>query len=126
MNCFAKGEILVFGFKNRNDIVGKTYAEKIRKEQVERKIKLYEIENESDKGNYWYTDVRDWDKFYDSREVPKKVLDIKQYVVIFNNTVSIINWADGEEVGLEIINSAYADMQKQFFWNFWEFAGKNI
>ena len=120
----AKKELLFFGLKNRNDIAGKTFADKIRSEQVDRKIMAYELENETDQKNYWYTDVPRWGEFYESPYIPPTVLNIKQYIVIFNNTVAIMNWLDGEEVGLEIINSTYADMQRQLFWKFWEIAGK--
>lgn len=120
----AKKEILAFSYKNKNDIVGKSYAEKIRTEQVERKITLFEIENETDQGDYWYTDVPGWGEFYQSRHIKPTTLEIKQYIAIFNNTVAIINWSNGEEIGVEIINSHFADMQKQLFRKFWEIANK--
>ena len=116
----AKKEILAFSYKNKNEIAGKTYAEKIRSEQMERKIMLYEVENETDQGDYWYTGIKGWEKFYNSRYIDPKTLDIKQYTAIFNNTIAIMNWIDGEEVGVEIINSTFADMQRQLFWKFWE------
>ena len=47
------GEIIAFSFKNRNDMVGEKFAEKVRREQIDRKIKLYELENEVDQ-EYWY------------------------------------------------------------------------
>lgn len=118
----AQKEILAFSHKNKNDIVGKPYAEKIRTEQAERKIMLYEIENETDQGDYWYTEVVSWKDFYQSRYIAPKVLEIKQYIAIFNNTVAVINWSNGEEIGVEIINSSYAQMQKQLFWKFWGIA----
>jgi sugar-specific transcriptional regulator TrmB len=118
----AKKELLAFSYKNRNDIVGKTYAEKIRAEQVARKIVLYEIENETDQEDYWYTSVDRWEHYYRSRYIAPKTLRIAQHVATFGNTVSIINWLDDEEVGVEIINTAYAAMQRQLFWKFWEVA----
>lgn len=121
---YAKDEILAFSYKNKNDIVGKPYAEKIRTLQVEKKIKLFEIENETDQKDYWYTNVSEWSKYYESRHISPKILKINQYIAIFNNTVAIINWLDREEVGLEIINSSYADMQKQLFRKFWQIADK--
>lgn len=122
----ARKEILAFSYKNKNDIAGKTYAEKIRSEQLERKIKLYEIENETDQGDYWYTDVEGWERFYKSRYINPQTLDIKQYTAIFNNTVAVMNWIEGEEVGVEIINSTFADMQRQMFWKFWEISESYI
>lgn len=115
-------EIVAFSFRNKNEMVGKSFAEKIREEQVSRKIILYEVENETDQGNYWYTDVLNWGKYYRSRYIPPKILEIKQYIGVFNNTVSIINWVDGEEVGIEIVNSIYTNTQRQIFWKFWDIA----
>lgn len=122
----AKKEILVFGYENRNDIAGKAFAEKIRYEQVERKISKIEIENATDQGIYWYTNVPNWGKFYKSRYIPPRVLEIKQYQVIFNDTISILSWSDGNKVGLEIENTPFAKMQKQIFWQFWDVAGEYI
>ena len=119
----ANKEIVAFSYQNKNYMVGKSFAEKIREEQVLRKIKLYEIENETDQGDYWYTKVANWGRYYDSRYISPKVLTIRQYVGIFNNTVSLVNWHDKELVGLEIVNSTFANMQKQLFWKFWEIAG---
>lgn len=115
----AKKEIVAFSYKTRNEIVGKNFAEKVRSEQVARKIVLYEIENETDQGDYWYTDVEKFDKFYKSRYISPKTLDIDQHISIFNDTVSIINFVDDEKIGLEIINSSFAKTQKQVFWKFW-------
>lgn len=118
----AKKEILVFGYENRNLIAGKAFAETIRFEQVEKKITKIEVENATDQGDYWYTSVPDWGKYYRSRYIPPEILNIKQYQVIFNDTISILNWADGNLRGVEITNPSFADMYKQIFWKFWEIA----
>ncbi len=124
----ATTDIVALSYKNKNDIVGKRFAEKIRAEQLARGIVLYEVENETDQGDYWYTDIgtknkEAWEKCYKSRHIPPEVLEITQYIAVYNHTVSIINWQDGEEVGLEIINKPFADMQRQQIWKFWELAG---
>ncbi len=115
-------EILAFSYCNKNDMVGKIFAEKIREEQIRRKINIFELENETDQGKYWYTETLNWAKFYKSRYISPKILEIKQYIAVFDSTVSIINWFDGEDVGIEIVNSIYAKTQKQIFWKFWEIA----
>lgn len=122
----AKKEILVFGYENRNLIAGKAFAETIREEQVARHITKIEIENATDQGNYWYTKVPNWGKFYRSRYIPPKILTMKQYQVIFNDTISILSWADGNKVGVEITNPSFAAMSKQIFWKFWDIAGDYI
>ncbi|MBU1326532.1 hypothetical protein KKB64_03705 [Patescibacteria group bacterium] len=122
----AKKEILVFGYENRNNIAGKAFAETIRFEQVARRITKIEVENATDQGDYWYTAVPNWGKYYRSRYIPTRVLNIKQYQVIFNNTISILNWADGNKVGVEITNASFAEMYKQIFWKFWDIAKEYI
>ncbi len=122
----AKKEMLVFGYENRNNIAGETFAEKIRYEQVRRKITKIEIENATDQGDYWYTQVPNWGEYYQSRYIPPKILDIRQYQVIFNNTISILNWADGNKVGVEIADSPFVGMYKQIFWKFWDISKEYI
>lgn len=119
----AKKEIVGFSYKNKNDMVGKPFAEQIREEQVERKIMLYEVENETDQGDLWYTNVTGWNKYYSSRYISPEILAIKQYIAVYNNTVSIANWVDRVLVGVEIENAIFAETQRQIFWQLWKIAG---
>ncbi len=119
----AKKSLLQFAFESRNEAVGKKYAEIIRKNQVERKITLYEIENVRDQGDYWYTDVVNWGNYYDSRYIPARILTIRQNFSVFNNTLSIMNWGEAN-IGIEITNSHLAKMQEKIFWTFWEISKK--
>lgn len=118
----ADREMVSFSYQNKNYMVGKAFAEKIREEQVRRRLKLYEIENETDQGDFWYTNVVGWGKYYQSRYISPTILKIRQYIAIFNNTVSIANWIDDAQVGIEIVNEPLATMQRQLFWKFWEIA----
>lgn len=121
----AQKGVLQFGYKTMNEIVGKSFAEKLRAEHIERKVKIFELENVHDRGKYWYTNITGWEKYYDSYYVPPKVLKIRHYLSIFNDTVSIMNWEKGEYVGIEINDAAFAQMQKQIFQHFWQIAKKN-
>lgn len=120
----AKKEFLLFGNETMNNIVGRMFAEKIRTEQVNRRIKQYELENATDQGIYLYTDVHNWKKYYEARHIPPKSLKIQHYISIFDDTVSIMNWENDEHAGIEIINTALAEMQRQIFWKFWKIAEK--
>lgn len=122
----ANKELVSFSYQNKNYMVGKAFAEKIREEQVGRRLKLYEIENETDQGDFWYTNVAGLEKFYKSRYIDPKILKIRQYIAIFNNTVSIANWIDKAEVGIEIVNEPFAAMQRQLFWKFWDIAADYV
>ena len=115
----AKKELLIFSYETRNEIVGKPFAEKVREEQVRRKLTLYEIENVIDPPGYLFTNVRDWEKYYFHRHVPEEVLTIHQNTAIFNDTVAVMSWTNDQKIGFELVNSAYALMQKQLFWYFW-------
>lgn len=120
----AKKEILLYGYQTKNEVVGKAFAEKLREEQIRRRITTYEIEEEVDPGNFTgkftYTNVPNWRKYYVPRYLNPRVLKIRQYTSIFNNTVSVLNWESGQRVGVEIINPVYAEMQRQLFWLIWE------
>ena len=124
----AKKEILLYGYKTMNEIVGKNFAEKVREEQVRKKIMLYELEEDIDVGNFTgeftYTAVAHWQDFYTPRYVDPKSLTIRQYSFIYNNTVGIMHWEQGIQVGIEIINEPYAAMQKQLFWQIWNKVGE--
>lgn len=120
----AKQEILQFDFQTRNEMVGKSFAEKVREEQVLRGIRLYEVENATDQGHYWYTSIRRFSEYHESRHISPKILTIKQNLAIFNDTISIMNWVEGNKAGLEIVNPALAKMQREIFWEFWAIAGK--
>ena len=121
----ADSELIAYGYKNNNDIVGKNFADKIRLERVQRKIMMYEIENETDQGNLWYTDIKQWGKWYTSIHVPKSAIEIRQYTAIFDDTVSIINWTENENIGIEIVNRDFAKTQRQIFWDLWNRYKKN-
>ena len=120
----AKKELLIFGYQTRNEIVGKGFAEKVREEQVRRKILCYEIENVIDPPGYLFTNVANWEKYYSHKHVPPEVLNIQQYTAIFNDTVAVMDWTGRQKVGVELDNSAYALMQKQLFWYFWNKVAK--
>lgn len=121
-NRISARQFLLFGYSDMNEIVGKSFAEKIRTEHVERKVMQYELENVHDRGKYWYTNIPNWGKYYDSYYISPKLLKIRHYLSIFNDTVSIMNWEKGEHVGIEINDASLAEMQKQIFWHFWKIA----
>jgi predicted transcriptional regulator len=121
----ADKEILLFGYLTRNDLVGKSFAEKTRREIVSRNIKMYEITNTTVGGNIKsYTDIPNWYDYNIVKGIDTQLLEIKHNISIYNDIVSIMNWYEGEMVGIEIQNRTYADTQRQMFWKFWELSGK--
>lgn len=121
----AKTDILIFGYRTRNEIVGKKFAEKSRAEHVLRKVKIYEIANPQAPQFYDYTSVPHWKDYYQEKIIPEKLLKIRHQICIYDNMVSIINWYKGDKLGVEIENKYLADTQRQMFWHFWELANKS-
>ena len=126
----AKKEILLYGYKTMNEVVGRKFAEILREEQVKKKITVYELEEEVDPGNFsgkfTYTDVRNWKQYFIPRYIDPKKLKIRQYTCIYNNTVAVMNWENGVKAGVEIVNELYASMQRQLFWNIWNQIGEKL
>lgn len=115
-------EVLIFGYENVNEFVGKDFAEKIREEEVLRNIKMLEIGNSPEyknKDQSFYTKTTGWGKIYEYRLIPEKILKIQHGIQIYDNTISYINWKNGK-VGIEIKNKPLAEMQRQIFWHYWD------
>ena len=55
-----------------------------------------------------------------AKKVGEDIIKIRQYVAVYNDTVSFINWRNGQEVGVEITNENLATMQRQLFWTIWK------
>lgn len=117
-------EILVFGYENTNQFVGKEFADKFRKEVIKRKIKFREIGNSLEykqKDQSFYNSAVGWEKVYQYRQIPEPVLKIRHQFVIYNNTFATIKWKD-TKTGMEAISKPLADMQRQNFWHYWKLA----
>lgn len=117
----AKKEILVFNYQTRNEAIGRKFAEITRLEQIKRKIHLYEIENLPLSADFDdYTSLENWKIYYHTKNIPKEILKIRQQILIYSNTIAIVNWLKDERVGIEIINDNLAEMFRQTFWHFWK------
>jgi len=116
-------EVLLFGHGSINMFAGRTFGNKHRKEAFLRKVNYKEIGNDpAYRDLSKYNDEPLWEKVYEFRQIDKKILEIRHQVVIYNNTVSIMNWWGEELVGVEIVNEEYAQMQRQIFWRHWQLA----
>lgn len=119
----GNGDVLVFGYTDRNKLVGRRFAEKVRTEQVVRKISMYELANpQPEYTENDYTSVPGWNTYYSEKFIDEKVLTIRHQITIFNDVVSIKNFVRSDKSGIEIKNQLLADMHRQIFWHFWELA----
>lgn len=124
LNELKAKEILVFGYENTNQFVGKEFADKFREEIVKRKIILKEIGNSSEykhKDQSFYNSAVGWEKYYQYKQIPESILKIRHQFVIYNSTFATINWRSAK-TGMEVINKPLADLQRQNFWHYWKLA----
>lgn len=132
-------ETLIFGNSQWDKIVGREFAEKIRQEQLRKKIIVKEVINPSNTepipkdGIVPWTNVTQFvKKLFNHRVIEKKTLNITNEVMIGSETVSLYSFQRDEIVGIEIKNSNFAQQMKQLFYLAWKkakvidsFGGKN-
>jgi sugar-specific transcriptional regulator TrmB len=119
----TKGEIVIFGYGSIQDLIGsQAWAEKHREKTVEAGYKIRELLNPRTKKTNFTKNTDFITKTYVKRYIDPAILPLGQQVAVYNNTVAIYNWQDGRKVGLEIINPAFAAMQRASFEHFWKLA----
>lgn len=119
----AKDEILIFGYGTIQDLIGsKQWAEKHRIKSVEAGYQIRELINPGGKPKDFSENREFYDQIYNERYIDENILPLRQQVCIYNNTVAIYNWRNGQKVGTEIINKDFADMQRAIFESYWKLA----
>jgi len=116
----AKNEVLVFGSGAIENLVpSKRWAEKHRAMSVEAAYKVRELLNPGKKGEN-FTKNTAFMKAYSKRYITEDILLMDHQIVVYNDTVATYCWQDGQKVGYEIINKAYATMLRQMFESYWQ------
>jgi len=54
--------------------------------------------------------------------IDPQMLSFADQTVVYNNTVSIFHWQGDQKIGIEIVNTTYAAMMRQFFEHYWQLA----
>lgn len=119
----TKGELLAFGDGTLQVLVDDIrWAEKHRAKQVEAGYAVREILNPNGKPSD-FTNNQDFiDKVFSKKIIDPSIIPLSQQVITYNHTVSIYNWREGKKVGVEIVNPAYAAMQRSIFEHYWKMA----
>jgi len=117
----AKHEHVGYGYADWNKSIGRGFAEKLRQEMVNRHISSREIQNfdQLEPMENW-TKIKDYDKFYQDRYLPKSVIEIKHDTYIYNDVFAFYYCYKGELFGIEIHNAEIAKTQKQIFEVLWK------
>ncbi|MBU1326788.1 helix-turn-helix domain-containing protein [Patescibacteria group bacterium] len=122
----AKNEVVGFGYGDWNKGIGRKFAEKIRAEYVERKVRGKELLNEGllDR-ELSFTDNKVYlQKYYEHRIIPRKKLVINHDTYIYNDVFAFYHIYRGELFGVEIHNAEIARTQRQIFEILWKMAKK--
>lgn len=119
-------ELLAFGQANLNSLVGKKFAEKVRAEAVSRKQKIYELYNFDAIQNNYTQNIVYQKHHIKALKIPKNLLNIQNFIDIYNNTVNIFNWSEKNKniSGISITNKPFANFYRQIFWHYWEMQEK--
>jgi predicted transcriptional regulator len=119
----ANKELLIFGCGGIEDLVGsKTWADKHRLQTIQAGYTVREILNPETKPLH-FTKIEHFEQVtHTRRDIDPEELPLNQQVAIYNNTVNIYSWQNGQKVGLEIISKNFAKMQRAIFEHYWQLA----
>lgn len=118
----TKSEILLFSGDTLDKATGRQWAEKFRREVVERGIKTRGIQNLRDK-NQTLSAHTEYDQHYRPRFVSQELLDIQLEVSVYDDKVCIYNsLAHDSQLGTEVTNSFLARFMRQVFEHYWSIA----
>ena len=124
LKAAGKTEVVGYGYSDWNESIGKAFAEKIRREYVNREIYSKEILNTVDKEKK-YTDISPYVRqFYEGRYLPKSKIEINHDTYIYNNIFAFHHFFKGDLFGIEIHNPEIAKTQRQIFYLLWKIAKK--
>jgi hypothetical protein len=117
----TQGEELILGRGNIKDFADNTkWADKHRLMTVEAGYTIRKIHNPEPGLGVGYTLPQAFMDRYTARNLDPKILELKQQIAIYNDTVATYNWRKGQNVGFEIINAGYANTMRQIFETYWQ------
>ena len=108
------------------------FSESIRERIMDKKINIYELQNEviyqpipKNAETNWTKNKQYLTHNYSHRLLPKKILNITQDIVIFNKTIHFYGVKSKELFVIEIKDNDLVQMFQQIFKMFWNSAKKN-
>lgn len=118
----TRGELLCFGGQTLEDLISNhQWAEKHRALSVEADYSIRDIINH-DIYLPTFTTNQEFMNRYECRRMPSSKIYFNEETVVYNDTVAIYHWREGQKVGVEIISQSYANMMRQMFEYYWKLA----
>ena len=130
-NTLKAKKVVGYGYSDWNEGVGRSFAEKLRQEYLERQIINLELQNDIPI-NTDFIDIKTnktaneiyLNKFYQMRVIPTSVIEIKHDAYIYDDIYAIYHYINNEPFGIEIQNAEIAKTQTQIFQFLWKSAKK--
>jgi DNA-binding MarR family transcriptional regulator len=118
----TKGELLILGCATVEQLVAdRRWSERYRGLIVGANYQMRELMNTRPEDKPPITGEPNYMHRYQHRLVPSETLILDHQTTVYNNTVAIYHWHEGQKVGVEIVNRAYAQMMRQIFEQYWQF-----
>lgn len=118
----TNGEILVFGSGTLEDLVGsRRWSEAHRQKTLDVDYRIRELNNRGKKPIH-FTNNENFAENFHRRFIGEDTLNLEQQITIYNDTVATYHWRDGQKIGIEIENRAYANTMRQVFESYWSLA----
>lgn len=115
----AKGEFLSYEVATADAYLPRAEAEKLRREIVEKKIRIRSLTNNRSLGKF--TEVSElMEKWCEIRHIPENELKIEMDIFVYNEVVTICNYlGQGDVFCVEMHNRQLVAMQRQMFELLW-------
>lgn len=114
----AKGELLTMELSTMDAFFGEDEAEDLRAELLKNKTHIRTLSNLIDIPD-WTNHTKMVKKYWDIRHIPKKELNIKFEVLIYNNIYAMYKYVGSDVFCVEINSPELAAMQRQVFEYLW-------
>lgn len=122
----TKKEMVGYTYRSVWEITGIEFANSWYREFADRHLYCRDIYSDSYLGAKNSQEIIDHHKYFESRYIPPKVLDISYQTDIYNDVVGLYNWHEGEVFGVEIYNEKIARRERQLFEIVWKMGKTHV
>lgn len=121
----AKNHIVGYTYRDLNELTGVKFARDFYEEFIRRNLYMRDIYSDTYKqslpqASEILESIPGWNDHCTSRYIAESILPIPHQMDIYDDTVSIYNWHEGEVFGVEIHNEKVATFQRSLFEIIWK------